>query len=97
MINFHYELRICQKIYNRVTTHNNSICLVRNSLHQTLHRFTEDILIFFPVAVTENKMPTKSEKSLHPIPNSMIKMTDQDKSKLEAVIFEQVLESVGLR
>ena len=52
---------------------------------------------FFPVAVTENKVPTKSEKPLHPIPNSMIKMNDQDKSKLEAVIFEQVLESVGLR
>ena len=54
-------------------------------------------MIFFPVAVTENKVTTKSEKPLHPIPNSMIKMSDQDKSKLEAVIFEQVLESVGLR
>ena len=52
---------------------------------------------FFPVAVTENKVPTKSEKPLHSIPNSMIKMNDQDKSNLEAVIFEQVLESVGLR
>ena len=54
-------------------------------------------MIFFPVAVTENKVTTKFEKPLHPIPNSMIKMNDQDKSKLEAVIFEQVLESVGLR
>ena len=36
MINLHYEIRICQKIYNRVTTHNKRKCLVRNSLHQTL-------------------------------------------------------------
>jgi hypothetical protein len=36
MMNLHYEIRICQKIYNRVTTHNKSKCLVRNSLHQTL-------------------------------------------------------------
>jgi hypothetical protein len=24
MMNFHYEIRICQKVYNRVTTHNNN-------------------------------------------------------------------------
>ena len=36
MLNLHYEISICQKIYNRVTTHNKSKCLVRNSLHQTL-------------------------------------------------------------
>ena len=36
MMNLHYEIRICQKIYNRVTTHNKSKCLVQNSLHQTL-------------------------------------------------------------
>ena len=36
MMNLHYEIRICQKIYNRVTTHNKSKCLVRNSLHQLL-------------------------------------------------------------
>ena len=36
MMNFHYEIRICQKICNRVTVHNNSICLVGNSMHQTL-------------------------------------------------------------
>ena len=42
-------------------------------------------------------MQSNSEKPLHPIPNSMIEMNDQDKAKLEAVIFEQVLESVGLR
>jgi hypothetical protein len=40
IMNLHYEIRICQKIYNRVTTHNGpthnkSKCLVRNSLHQT--------------------------------------------------------------
>ena len=36
MMNLHYEIRICQKISNRVTTQNKSICLVQNSLHQTL-------------------------------------------------------------
>ena len=36
MINLHYEIRICQKIYNRVTTDNKSKCLVRNRLHQML-------------------------------------------------------------
>ena len=36
MLDLHYEIRICQKIYNRVTTHNKSKCLVRNNLHQTL-------------------------------------------------------------
>ena len=43
MMNLHYEIRICQKIYNRVTTHNKSKCLVRNSLHQTLHIVKEII------------------------------------------------------
>ena len=37
LINLHYEIRICQKIYNRVTTHSKSKCLVRNSLHQMLY------------------------------------------------------------
>ena len=37
MINLHYEIRLWQKIYNRVTTHNKKKCLVRNSLHQKLH------------------------------------------------------------
>ena len=36
MMNLHYEIGICQNVYNRVTTHNKSKYLVRNSLHQTL-------------------------------------------------------------
>ena len=39
-MNLHYEIRICQKIYNRVTNYNKSKCLVRNSLHQTLVVYT---------------------------------------------------------
>ena len=39
MINLQYEIIISQKIYNRVTTHNKSKYLVRNSLHQPLNIF----------------------------------------------------------
>ena len=45
MIDLHDEIRICQKIYNRVTTHNKNKCLVRNSLHQALPKFPSNTLI----------------------------------------------------
>ena len=35
-MNLHYEIEVCQRIYNRVTTHNKRKYLVQNSLHQTL-------------------------------------------------------------
>ena len=36
MINLHYEIRICQKIYNRVTLKVYVKCVVRFNLHKTL-------------------------------------------------------------
>ena len=36
MINLHYEIRICQKIYNRVTMTVYVKCVVRFNVHKTL-------------------------------------------------------------
>ena len=41
-------------------------------------------------------MSTKSEKGQHPIPSSLIKMNDRDKIKLESILFDDALRSVGL-
>ena len=37
MINLHYEIRICQKTYNRVTMTIYVKCVVRFNVHKTLH------------------------------------------------------------
>ena len=36
MINLHYEIKICQKIYNRVTMTVYGKCVVRFNVHKTL-------------------------------------------------------------
>ena len=46
MINLHYEIRICQKIYNRVTMTVYVKCVVRFNVHKTLYRGT----LLFPTA-----------------------------------------------
>ena len=51
---------------------------------------------FFPVAVSEENLSSKSEKALHPIPSSLIQMNDRDKIELESVLFDDALRSVGL-
>ena len=48
---------------------------------------------FFPVAVSEENISTKSEKQQQPIPPSLIQMNDRDKIELE---FDRALRSVGL-
>ena len=39
MINLHFEIRICQKIYNRVTMKVYVKCVVRFNVHKTLSKF----------------------------------------------------------
>ena len=48
-MNLHYETNICQKIYNTVTTHNKSKCLVQICLHQTLGAYSFDLLRCYTV------------------------------------------------
>ena len=51
----------------------------------------------------KKKVLSKTSKSLdyeqpiHPIPSSLIKLNEEDKLDFESVIFEMVLESVGLK
>ena len=51
---------------------------------------------FFPVTVSNENLYTKSEKEQLPIPSSLIKMNDRDKIKLESILFDEALRSVGL-
>ena len=51
---------------------------------------------FFPVSVSNENLTTISEKGQLPIPSSLIKMNDRDKIKLESILFDEALRSVGL-
>ena len=52
--------------------------------------------MFFPVTVSNENLSTESEKEQHPIPSSLIQMNDRDKIKLESILFDEALRSVGL-
>ena len=51
---------------------------------------------FFPVAISEENVSTKSEKEQHPIPSSLIQMNDEDKIELESILLDDALRSCGL-
>ena len=47
--------------------------------------------------LTSSALDYRCEQPIHPIPSSLIKLNEEDKLDLESVIFELVLESVGLK
>ena len=43
---------------------------------------------FFPVIVNNENLTTKPETEQHPIPSSLVHVTDRDKIKLELILIE---------
>ena len=50
-----------------------------------------------PIAENSENLPQKSEKTQHQIPSSVIVLTKEEKIILKNALFEEALESVGLK